>query len=73
VVIDLFNYFHRPDGLEPRYCQRQHYWEVGMRGFRVRDVRARMRTYFDVIDVYRNRDWTPSINFLLSSVRGIRR
>jgi hypothetical protein len=72
VVIDLFNYFHRPDGLEPRYCQRQHYWEVGMRGFRVRDVMARMRACFDVVDVYRNRDWNPSINFLLTSTRGAR-
>lgn len=67
VVIDLFNYFHRPTGLQARYCQRQHYWEVGMRGFRVRDVKARMSRYFEVLDVYRNRDWNPSLNFVLRS------
>ena len=70
VLIDLFNYLHRPDGLEPRYCQRQHYWEVGMRGFRVRDLRARMSAHFDVLDVYRNRDWNPSLNFVLRSRQG---
>lgn len=64
-TIDLFNYFHRPSGEEPRYCQRNHYWEAGMRGFRVRDLKARMQAHFDVLDVYRNRDWNPSINFVL--------
>lgn len=70
LLIDVFNYLHRPDGLQPRYCQRQHFWEVGMRGFRVRDLRQRMSRYFEVADVYRNRDWNPSINFVLTSKRG---
>jgi len=70
VVIDFFNYFHRPSGLEAKYCQRQHYWEVGMRGFRVRDLRARMSADFEILDVYRNRDWNPSLNFVLTSRRG---
>jgi SAM-dependent methyltransferase len=65
VTIDLFNYFHRPDGEQPRYCQRQHYWEAGMRGFRVRQLRARFEKYFEVLDMYRNRDWNPSLNFIL--------
>ena len=69
VLLDLFNYFHRPSGLEAKYCQRQHFWEVGMRGFRVRDLKARMSSHFEVLDVYRNRDWNPSINFLLRSRR----
>jgi len=67
VVIDIFNYFHRPDGIEPRYCQRQHFWEAGMRGFRKRDLKARMARHFEILDVYRNRDWNPSLNFVLRS------
>jgi hypothetical protein len=70
VVIDLFNYFHRPNGIEAKYCQRQHYWEVGMRGFRVRDLRARVSSEFEVLEVYRNRDWNSSLNFVLKSRRG---
>ena len=69
LLIDVFNYLHRPDGLQARYCQRQHYWEVGMRGFRVRDLKSRMSRNFEVLDVYRNRDWNPSINFVLRSKR----
>lgn len=67
VTLDLFNYFHRPDGEQARYCQRQHFWEAGMRGFRTRDLRRRMARHFDVLEVYRNRDWNPSLNFVLAS------
>jgi hypothetical protein len=35
VVVDVFNYLHRPNGIDARYCGGQHFWEVGMRGFRV--------------------------------------
>lgn len=69
MILDVFNYFHRPSGIVARYCQRQHYWEVGMRGFRVRDLVARMATYFDLLNVYRNRDWNPSHNFVMRSRR----
>jgi SAM-dependent methyltransferase len=69
LVLDLFNYFHRPSGDVPRYCQRQHYWEIGMRGFRVRDVAARLAPHFEVLRAYRNRDWNPSYNFVLRSRR----
>ena len=72
VILDVFNYFHRPTGVDARYCERQHYWEVGMRGYRVRDVKARLESAFNVVDVYRNRDWTPSMNFVLESKRGAR-
>jgi hypothetical protein len=66
-IADLFNYFHKPDGVTPRYCAGQHYWEVGMRGFRRADVLRRMRSHFDVIEHYRNADWNPSYNFVLRS------
>ena len=69
VVVDVFNYLHRPNGVEAKYCGGQHFWEVGMRGFRVNDLKRRMSTQFDVLDVYRNRDWNPSLNFVLRSKR----
>jgi hypothetical protein len=69
IVVDLFNYLHRPSGLEPRYCAGQHYWELGMRGFRVSDLKARFSNRFEILDAYRNRDWTPSFNFVLRSRR----
>jgi len=67
IVIDLFNYFHKPDGVTPRYCEGQHFWEVGMRGFRMRDIVLRMSPFFEILSVYRNRDWIPSQNFVLKS------
>jgi hypothetical protein len=67
--LDVYNPVHRPDGVTPRYCQRQHFWEVGMRGFRPRDVLRRMSPHFEPIEVYRNRDWIESYNFVLRSRR----
>lgn len=67
LIFDVFNYFHRPDGITPRYHQGQHFWEVGMRGFTIRDVRQRLARHFDILKVYRNRDWLLSQNFVLRS------
>jgi SAM-dependent methyltransferase len=64
-VFDLFNYFHKPDGVTARYCQGQHYWEMGMRGFTARALRERFSRHFKVIDSYRNKDWNPSHNWVL--------
>jgi SAM-dependent methyltransferase len=69
LIVDVFNYFRRPDGVTPRYAQGQHFWEVGFRGFRVRDIRRRMCRFFDILTEYRNRDWIPSQNFVLRSRR----
>jgi predicted SAM-dependent methyltransferase len=66
-MFDLFNYFHKPDGVTPRYCQGQHYWEIGMRGFRVKQITQRLSKYFKVLSRYRNKDWAPSYNFVLRS------
>ncbi len=67
LVLDVFNWLHRPDGTTPRYMEGQHFWEVGMRGFRVSDLKKRMSKYFDCLSTYRNRDWLPSQNFVLRS------
>jgi len=66
-IFDLFNFFHRPDGVTPRYCQGQHFWEIGMRGFRVTDLVRRFENQFEIIQHYRNPDWNPSYNFILES------
>jgi len=67
LILDVFNYFHKPDGVTPRYCGTQHFWEIGMVGFHVKDVIKRISRYFDVISTYRNKDWNPSYNFVLKS------
>ena len=67
ICLDIFNYFHKPDGVTARYCQGQHYWELGMRGFRVSDLKQKFGKMFDVMTAYRNRDWNPSFNFVLKA------
>jgi len=67
LIIDLFNYFRKPDGAVPRYMTGMHYWEIGMRGWRVRDVAKRLSRYFHVEASYRNKEWLPSYNFVLKS------
>ena len=66
-IIDIFNYFKKTDGLEPRYMENQHFWEIGMRGFRVKDLTKRFSNFFEILRVYRNKDWLPSQNFVLMS------
>jgi hypothetical protein len=67
LILDVFNYFEKPDGVTPKYMSKQHFWEVGMRGFRSGDLKRRMSEAFEVLSAYRNRDWLPSRNFVLKS------
>jgi hypothetical protein len=67
LTVDVHNPFHRPDGVTPRYCQGNHFWEAGMRGFRAGDLRRRMERCFTVLAEYRNPDWNSSHNFVLRS------
>lgn len=69
IIFDLYNYFRKPDGITPNYCAGQHYWEIGMRGFRVGEMTRRLSRYFKVMSAYRNKDWLPSYNFILESKR----
>lgn len=64
-IVDLFNRFSKPDGVTPKYCGGQHFWELGMRGFRIVDLIRRFNRNFEVLHHYRNRDWNPSHNFIL--------
>jgi SAM-dependent methyltransferase len=68
LIVDLFNPLHRPDGITPRYRDGQHFWEVGMRGFRVRDLVRRLSRWFEVRRSYRNIHWNSSRNFVLRSL-----
>lgn len=68
-IADFWRFWERPDGVTARYCAGQHYWEIGYRGFRVADLRARFAPAFEILDDYRNRDWLPSYNFVLRSRR----
>jgi SAM-dependent methyltransferase len=66
---DVFNWLHKADGMTPRYMSGQHFWEIGLRGFRLRDVRRRLSREFEILQEYRNRDWLSSYNFVLQSRR----
>jgi ubiquinone/menaquinone biosynthesis C-methylase UbiE len=65
IVVDLFNFLRRLDGVTSPFCQGQHFWEIGRRGFSVRQIRRRFERRFEVLDAYRNRDWTASSDFVL--------
>lgn len=67
LVMDLFPFWDRPSGDRLNYRDGQHYWEIGYRGFRVKDIAKRFKVYFGVVRHYRNKDWLPSYNFVLHS------
>jgi hypothetical protein len=68
LLLTLSNWFEQPDEDTPRYMSGQHYWEIGLKGFRVRDMLIRMKSHFQVLRTYRNKDWLPSHNFVLKSL-----
>ena len=70
-IADIFNWFERPDGVTPNYCSGMHYWEIGLRGFKIKDLKKRFSLNFRILLSYRNRDWNPSYNFVLKSKRYI--
>ena len=63
----LINWLRRPSGERLEFMSGQHYWEVGLTGFSKQRILQRMEKHFSVVDVYRNTDWTPSMNFVLKS------
>lgn len=66
-IVDLFNYFKKPDGVSAQYMAGMHFWEIGMRGYHVSDLTNRLSKHFNIINSYRNQDWMPSYNFVLKS------
>ena len=67
LIVDLFSYWERPKGDQLNYRFGLHYWEVGYKGFRVKDLIKRLENNFNILQRYRNRDWIPSYNFVLQS------
>ncbi len=67
IFFSLYNFIEKPDGVTPRYCAGQHFWEIGYRGFRKKDLIVRLETSFKIIRHYRNINWNPSYNFVLES------
>ncbi len=66
-VIDVRKWWSKPSSKVPRYMSGQHYWEIGVRGCSLKKITDRMLAFFEVKSVYRNQDWTPSMNFALTS------
>lgn len=66
-IVDIRKWWHKPDPDTPRFMSGQHYWEVGIKDCSKREIEGRMSKVFRLDDVYRNHDWQPSLNFLLSS------
>lgn len=69
LALSWTEFWKRPTGESPDHGEGNHFWEVGMRGFRVRDVERRLAGHFDVLSRYRHPDWSPSYNFVLRSRR----
>jgi hypothetical protein len=67
LVLDFYNYLGAPDGVTARYMEKQHFWEVGRRGYKVKDLLRRFKSHFEIVHHYRNYDWLPSRNFILKS------
>lgn len=67
LILNLRKFWEKPDGVTAKYCGGQHYWEIGYRGFGVKDLRTRFTKSFKLLDNYRNCDWLPSYNFVLQS------
>jgi hypothetical protein len=65
IAFHLFNWFDKPDPRTPKYCQGQHFWEVGRPGYSDRAVRRRLARHFEILDAYRNPDWLVSMNYVL--------
>lgn len=68
-AVDIFNPLNRPSAKEAKFCSGQHYWEIGRSGFSRRAVARKFRNHFRILRAYRNRDWLPSYNFVLQSLR----
>ena len=49
----------------------EHFWEVGMRGFKLADMNRRFEKYFQIVSSYRNKDWNYSHNWVVRSKRHI--
>ena len=68
-IVDICKWWRKPDEKVAQFMSGQHYWELGINGCTKRSILSRMEKKFSVDRVYRNHDWRPSMNFLLTSRR----
>jgi len=68
-IVDVRKWWRRPHSAFPGYMDGQHYWEIGLRGCSRKEIQARIAKQFTVLQMYRNHDWKPSINFVLTALR----
>jgi hypothetical protein len=68
-VFDIRNPFRLPNADRPVFCGGQHYWEIGVRGFKKFQVNRRLSQNFRILSCYRNMDWLHSMNYVLRSER----
>jgi len=67
VIFDFYRFWSKPDNNNPKYCEGQHFWEIGYQGYKVKDIRTRLNINFQILEEYRNKHWLPSYNFILRS------
>jgi predicted SAM-dependent methyltransferase len=67
LAVSICNFFRRPDPNRPRFCEGQHYWEIGRPGYSRHKVTERLSRHFIIRSRYRNQDWLSSMNFVLTA------
>jgi hypothetical protein len=72
-IVDIRKWWRKPDPGVAQFMSGQHYWEIGVQGCSRRAIQTRMDKMFRVDHVYRNHDWRPSMNFLLTSRQHLNR
>lgn len=65
LVVDISNPFRYPSDTTPRFCDGQHFWEIGPFCIPLRKLRRQISKSHRILKEYRNLDWIPSYNFVL--------
>jgi hypothetical protein len=65
-IFTVSRFWIKPDNTKPKFMSGQHYWEVGIKDVNKKFIVEKLSRYFRIIDSYRNHDWLPSVNFLLT-------
>jgi hypothetical protein len=70
-LYDVCKWWKKPDSLKPSFMSGQHYWEIGVGGCSKSIIKKKIEREFMIKSMYRNHDWRPSMNFVLTSRRFI--
>lgn len=66
-IFDFVNKFRKPFDDSPRFCENQHYWEIGVPGYSKKQMRCIFLKDFKIISEYRNYFWPVSYNYVLQA------